>query len=141
MKAGKLQLATGAIPEDFCRWYHNEKEIKKTWLNGRGVAIDWVRELRTWWADRKATWTRRNVEDGQGAVRPAVLEQPWMAEREGRGNGRRAWWNWTKLIRIDPANADGEFFDRNASDEAKAEFVKLWEERRRLRKEIKAGEK
>lgn len=45
-----------AIPEDYCRHYHNQKETKRTWLNGRGQLINWRREIVTWWANDRATW-------------------------------------------------------------------------------------
>jgi hypothetical protein len=37
-----------AIPEWYCKHYHEQKEIRRTWLNGHGKLINWRREIVAW---------------------------------------------------------------------------------------------
>lgn len=55
-QAGPLAISKGKIPEDFCRYYFNQKQDKDTWLNGYGRLVNWKSEIHTWWTGRKATW-------------------------------------------------------------------------------------
>jgi hypothetical protein len=48
------------IPPEFCRHYHTQKQIKKTWTNGRGVAVDWKLEVLSWWQKDRHTWQSKN---------------------------------------------------------------------------------
>lgn len=45
-----------AVPEAYCRHYHEQKTIKRTWLNGYGVLIDWPKEMVKWWNSDRHKW-------------------------------------------------------------------------------------
>jgi hypothetical protein len=47
------------IPADFCQHYHEEKTIRNSWTNARGVLVQWRIEIVKWWAKDRATWGQK----------------------------------------------------------------------------------
>lgn len=69
------------IPADFCRHYHESKEIKVTWFNGYGRLVDWKKEIVKWWAGSAATWGRDKGQSERGKVGANEIKQTLRAKR------------------------------------------------------------
>ena len=61
-----------AIPEWYCKHYHEAKEIRRSWLNGHGKLINWRREIVAWFnKDGKPLRENEHAKSNQGGSRKA----------------------------------------------------------------------
>jgi hypothetical protein len=59
-----------AIPEWYCKHYHEQKEIKLSWLNGHGKLINWRREIVAWFnKDGKPLRENEHAKSNRGGGR------------------------------------------------------------------------
>jgi hypothetical protein len=59
-----------AIPEWFCKHYHEQKEIRRSWLNGHGKLINWRRDIVAWFnKDGKPLRENEHAKSNRGGGR------------------------------------------------------------------------
>jgi hypothetical protein len=59
-----------AIPEWYCKHYHEQKEIRRSWHNGHGKLINWRREIVAWFnKDGKPLRENEHAKSNQGGGR------------------------------------------------------------------------
>lgn len=81
-------LLADAIPEGYCRHYHERKQIKpKSWLY-RGELIDWQREVRSFWMSDRNDWIRKNA--GEKNEGQSIESLTASLERETNPERRKA---------------------------------------------------
>ena len=61
-----------AIPAWYCKHYHEQKEIRRSWLNGHGKLINWRREVVAWFnKDGKPLRENEHAKSNRGGGRKA----------------------------------------------------------------------
>ena len=61
-----------AIPEWYCKHYHEAKEIRRSWHNGHGKLINWRREIVAWFnKDGKPLRENEHAKSNRGGSRKA----------------------------------------------------------------------
>ena len=61
-----------AIPAWYCKHYHEQKEIRRSWLNGHGKLINWRREVVAWFnKDGKPLRENEHAKSNRGGSRKA----------------------------------------------------------------------
>ena len=61
-----------AIPEWYCKHYHEQKEIRQSWLNGNRKLINWQREIVAWFnKDGKPLRENEHAKSNRGGGRKA----------------------------------------------------------------------
>ena len=74
-----------SIPEWYCKHYHDQKEIKRTWQNPQGKLINWRREIHTWFIkDGKPKKENEHIKVSQISGRKANANVGTL--NEGRGH-------------------------------------------------------
>ena len=74
-----------SIPEWYCKHYHDQKEIKRSWQNTQGNLINWKREISKWFEnDGKPTRESEHGKMNRGNSRKSNANTGTL--NEGKGN-------------------------------------------------------
>lgn len=114
---------SAGIPESFCQYYHEQKEIKRTWFNGYGTLINWRKEVVTWWSQNRHKWA-------SSTSPPSKKESIWEKKQ-------RVDFITEEITQIRTRGGSDGQGNYTVLDKDRERYATLLAERKRLKAEIK----